>query len=253
VVPTALHAKYAVLAANAGKHVWCEKPMAMSTAECQQIIDACRANGVKLSLGYRMQHEPNTRTVMEYAARKPYGDIVSILARAGYAGGGSGWRLQKSMGGGALYDMGVYSINAIRYASGEEPVRVLKAVQSYPAGGSGDAADHTTELWLELASGKTAHGKTSFVEEMNDLRVECREGWYELAPMQAYEGVRGRTSDGKILDLPIDDQQRQQMDDDALALLEGRQLLVPGEEGQRDIRIVEASMQAARESRAVTL
>src|SRR5689334_17042564 len=64
VVPTALHAQYAIAAAEAGKHVWCEKPMAMNAEECQRIIDACRANRVSLSIGYRMQHEPNTQTVI---------------------------------------------------------------------------------------------------------------------------------------------------------------------------------------------
>jgi len=64
VVPTGLHAKYAIAAAEAGKHVWCEKPMAMNTKECQAIIDACKKNNVKLSIGYRMLHEPNTQTLI---------------------------------------------------------------------------------------------------------------------------------------------------------------------------------------------
>jgi len=119
VVPTALHARYAIMVAEAGKHVFCEKPMAMTVAECQQIIDACRVNRVSLSVGYRMQHEPNTQTVMQYAKQRPYGAIRSVRAVAGGRSEGEpSWRMQKSMGGGALYDMGVYSIKAIRYATG---------------------------------------------------------------------------------------------------------------------------------------
>src|SRR5690606_1159675 len=70
VVPTSLHAKYSIMAAEAGKHVWCEKPMAMNVEECQAIIDACNTNKVSLAIGYRMQHEPNTQTVMRWADRK---------------------------------------------------------------------------------------------------------------------------------------------------------------------------------------
>ena len=75
VVPTGLHAKYAKIAANAGKHVWCEKPMAMNIIECQDIIDTCKKNDVYLSVGYRVQHEPNTRTIMGYAKDLHYGNI----------------------------------------------------------------------------------------------------------------------------------------------------------------------------------
>ena len=71
VTPTGTHKDFAVRAANTGKHVWCEKPMAMDSEECQAIINACDKNGVTLSIGYRMQHEPNTRTFYQYLASKP--------------------------------------------------------------------------------------------------------------------------------------------------------------------------------------
>src|SRR5438105_3345036 len=61
VLPPSMHAEYSIRAAKAGKHVWCEKPMAMTAIECQQMIDASKSNKVKLSIGYRMQHEPNTK------------------------------------------------------------------------------------------------------------------------------------------------------------------------------------------------
>jgi glucose-fructose oxidoreductase len=254
VVPTSLHAKYAIMAANAGKHVWCEKPMAMTVSECQQIIDACRANGVKLSIGYRMHHEPNTQTVMQYAKSKAYGAVRAVRAQAGYAGGGgSGWRLDRSMGGGALYDMGVYAINAIRYGTAEMPVRVRRALSSTTRPEIFVKADETTEFELELPSGVLASGRTSVGEDINSLRVDCAEGWYELEPLQPYNGVRGRTSDGKPLDQKIDSQQARQMDDDALAIIEKRAVMVPGEEGLRDIRIVEAILASIQSGREVAI
>ena len=254
VVPTGLHAKYTLLSAQAGKHVWCEKPMAMNVAECEQMIAACRDRGVKLAIGYRMQHEPNTRTVMSYARSLPFGPIREVRALAGYHGGGEpGWRLERSMGGGALYDMGVYCINAARYATGEEPIAVTRAVQSTTRPEIFREVDETTEFELRFPSGVTAYGRTSVGEDINQLRVDCDKGWYELAPMQRYSGVTGRRSDGLLLDLTIDNQQAKQMDDDALALIEGRPLMVPGEEGLRDIRIVQAIREAAATEAAVEL
>jgi glucose-fructose oxidoreductase len=113
--------------------------------------------------------------------------------------------------------------------------------------------DETTEFELALPSGVTAYGWTSVGESLNRLRVECERGWYELRPMQTYTGVRGRTSDGVRLDKPIENQQDRQMDDDALAILEDRPVMVPGEEGLRDIRIVEAILEASRTQRSVEI
>lgn len=254
VTPTSLHAKYAIAAAEAGKHVWCEKPMALTVAECQAVIDACVKNGVKLSIGYRMQHEPNTRTVMEYAKSKPYGAIKRVEVLAGYAGGGgTDWRFKKAMGGGALYDMGVYSINGLRYAAGEEPIRVKNAKQLVLRPELFKEVDETTEFEFEFPSGVVGYGRTSVGEEMNVLTVECERGSYELEPMQAYDGVKGSTSDGKPLDAEVEHQQAKQMDDDALAILEGRPVMVPGEEGLRDIRLVQAIIECARTGEPVTI
>jgi predicted dehydrogenase len=254
VTPTALHAKYAIMAAQAGKHVWCEKPMAMTVAECESIIDACKQNGVSLSLGYRMQHEPNTQTVMRFAREQPYGRIQRIEAVAGSrTDGDEGWRMLASMGGGALYDMGVYSINAIRYASGEEPVRVLRARQWADRPELFREVDESTEFELELPSGAIGYGRASRFDPKNYLRVEAQRGWYRLEPMQAYRGVKGETSDGKKLDQRVERQQTLQMDDDARAILERRPPMVPGEEGLRDIRILQGILRCVRSGAPVTL
>ncbi len=255
VTPTALHAKYAIMAAEAGKHVWCEKPMAMTAAECQSIIDACRKNKVSLAIGYRMQHEPNTQTVMRFAREKPYGELQRIRAvAAGRSEREAPWRMQRAMGGGALYDMGVYSINAIRYASGSEPLRVLSARQWADRPELYTEVDESTEFELELPGGVRAYGKASRFDSENRLRVEAERGWYQLQPMQAYTGVRGTTSDdSSVFAQAHDGQQARQMDAEALAILEGRPPVVPGEEGQRDVRIIEAVIRAAQSGAAVEL
>lgn len=253
VLPTGLHARYAVIAANTGKHVWCEKPMAVTADQCQQMIDACHKNKVKLSIGYRMQHEPNTQTVMQYAQSRPYGKITGLKAAAGYFDGRTNhWKQNKALGGGAMYDMGVYSLNALRYASGQEPIRV-NARHETNRPEIYHEVDETTFFELEFQEGFKGEGATSLWAGMNELTVNCENGWYNLIPMQAYAGVRGRTSDGNSLNQRISNQQAKQMDDDAMAILNNTSVLVPGEEGQKDIRIVEAIYRSARLNQSITL
>lgn len=253
VLPTGLHAKYSVIAANTGKHVWCEKPMAVTADECQQMIDACRKNKVKLSIGYRMQHEPNTQTVMQYASSLPYGKITALKAEAGYFDGRTNhWKQNKALGGGAMYDMGVYPLNALRYATGKEPIRVSARHETNRPKVYHEV-DETTYFELDFGKGLKGQGATSLGAGMNELSVTCEKGWYNLIPMQAYSGVRGRTSDGVQLNQRIANQQAKQMDDDALAILNDSRVLVPGEEGQRDIRIVEAIYRSAKIKQPVDL
>lgn len=254
VTPTGTHARFAIAAAETGKHVWCEKPMAMNVEECESIISSCAKNKVKLAIGYRMQHEPNTKTLISYASQPPFGPMSRIDAQAGYAGGGgSGWRFQKNMGGGALYDMGVYTVNGIRYATQRFPKRVLSARQFTNRPALFTEVDETTEYILEFDNGLQAFGKTSVGQNMNELKITCGDHWYALHPMQSYSGVKGIRSDGYRLNKTIRNQQARQMDDDALAIIQNRDLLVPGEEGQKDIRIIEAIIASAQSGNTITI
>ncbi|MEM7106080.1 MAG: Gfo/Idh/MocA family oxidoreductase [Bacteroidota bacterium] len=254
VLPTSMHSEYSIIAANAGKHIWCEKPMARTEAECQAIIDACRKNKVKLTIGYRMQHEPNTRTVMTFAESRPFGKILSVTAEAGYYDGRSDhWKQKKEMGGGAMYDMGVYPLNATRYATGMEPIAVLSANHSTKRPEIYTEVDETTEFILQFPEGILARGATSLGKGFNKLQVDCANGWYNLQPMQSYNGVRGETSTGERLDKTIANQQASQMDNDAIAIKENQDVIVPGEEGMLDIRIVEAIYKSAATGSAIQL
>ena len=126
VLPPSMHAEYVIRAAKTGKHVWCEKPMAISVGECQKMIDACNQNKVNLSIGYRMQHEPNTQQIIRYRKELTYGKVLKAEAAAGYLDGRTNhWKQIKKMGGGSMYDMGVYPLNAARYSTGLEPISVM--------------------------------------------------------------------------------------------------------------------------------
>ena len=247
VTPPGLHARDSIAGAEAGKHVWCEKPMAMDEQECQSIIDACNKNRVHLTIGHRMQHEPNTQTIIEYGKTLPFGPIKEIRTGAGYSGGHStgDWRRNPDLGGGALYDMGVYPINAGRYSTGKEPVSV-SGTQYSEREDMYAFVDESTDFEMELEGGIIVHGETSFGNSSNYLEVDCEDGWYKLRPMQTYSGVQGEASDGTEFPPAGGHQQARQMDNDALAIKENKKPIVPGEDGLADIRVVKAIMESSR-------
>jgi glucose-fructose oxidoreductase len=153
------------------------------------------------------------------------------------------------MGGGALYDMGVYPINAARYSSGMDPIAASGRQWSERTEMYSDV-DEFTEFELEFPGGLIASGETSFGKSMNYLNVDCTDGWYRLEPMQSYSGVQGETSDGTQLPPDPNHQQARQMDDNALAIKEKRQPIVPGIDGLTDIRIVKAIQESSRNNGA---
>jgi len=245
VTPPGLHAKYSIIGAEAGKHVWCEKPMAMNVEECQSIIEAANKNDVSLSIGYRMQHEPNTRKIIRYGKQETYGAVRNVETGAGFNGyhSADSWRRDAELGGGALYDMGVYPINASRYSTNMEPIAVRG--KQWSERDIYNKVDEFTEFELEFPDGVKAVGETSFGKSTNYLNVNCTDGWYKLEPFQTYSGVKGKTSDGTKLPPDPHHQQARQMDNEALAIKEGRDPIVPGIEGLRDIRIVRAIMESS--------
>lgn len=253
VLPPSMHAEYAIRATKAGKHVWCEKPMAMSVKECQSMIDACSKNKVKLSIGYRLHHEPNTQQIIQFRKALTYGKVIKAEAAAGYFDSRTDhWKQKKAMGGGVMYDMGVYPLNAARYSVGLDPIAV-SAVASTTRPEIYKEVEETIVFDLDFAGGATAHCETSFGKGMNDLLVTCTNGWYKLSPFQAYNGINGITSDGKKLNAPIANEQTTQMDNDALSIINNTSVLVPGEEGLKDIRVVEAVYQSVTQNQKVLI
>jgi len=124
-LPNHMHQEYAIRAAEAGVHVLCEKPMALTVAECQSMIQACRENAVKLMIAYRLHFEKSNLKAIELAQSGKLGDlrIFSSVFTMQVKEGNS--RLQRALGGGTLYDIGIYCINAARYLFQDEPVKVF--------------------------------------------------------------------------------------------------------------------------------
>ena len=230
VLPNSMHAEYTIRAAKAGKHVICEKPMASNADECRAMIAACEEAGVQLSVGYRMQYEPNTQELIRIGADQDFGSPRMVTASAGYREGRpTTWKLKKAMAGGAMMDMGVYSLQAARYATGEEPVTVsAQTFTSRPELYS--EVDETTTFQLTFPSGAIANLQTSHSMGLNTLNVRYDRGWARLEPFQSYRGIRGATSRG-ALDYPVVNQQATQMDEDARAIMEGTPVRVLAKKG----------------------
>ena len=256
VLPPSMHKEYVIRAANAGKYVWCEKPMGITAKECQEMIDVCKKNKRSLAIGYRLHHEPNTQEYRRIIRQKILGNVKRVECGAGYRENRTDhWKQKKEMGGGVLYDMGVYSIQGARLGTNMEPLSIISAETSttrpeiYKNG-----LDEITTATLEFPGGVLANIKTSFAENINFMNVVCEKGDIKLSPYQAYTGAKGSSPLGEInhsYDIPL--QQAKQMDDDSLAIMEGKSMLVPGEEGQKDIRIVEAIYKSAQTKQAVKI
>lgn len=253
--PNALHAEHAIRAAAAGKHVFCEKPLEVSVARCQQMIDACRAAGRQLGTAYRCQYDPHHLECIRLVRERVFG--APVLVDAGFAidvGRPDQWRLRHALaGGGALMDVGIYALQAARYLTGEEPVEV-SAMETKTDPHKYAEVDETMLWTMRFPSGVVARCSTSYrTAGIAHLRVVAEQGWFELDPAFFYDGNHGRRSDGVAIAYPPIDLFAAELDDFALAILEGRPCRVPGEEGLRDVRIMQAIYDAARSGRAVAL
>ncbi len=238
VLPNSMHMEYTIRAARAGKHVICEKPMALNAGECRKMIAACNESGVQLSIGYRMQFEPYTQEIMRLGQEKVFGNVLQISCGAAFRNTSvDHWKLKRSMGGGAMMDMGVYPLQAARYVTGEEPVNV--SARSYVTRpGTYTFAEEVMLFDLEFPSGCIASLATGFHANFNYLKVFAENGSFELEPFSGYRGIKGKTSKG-ILEFPDINQQATQMDEVAECILSGEPMRVPGEEGLKDMIVVD--------------
>ncbi|PQA55119.1 Gfo/Idh/MocA family protein [Siphonobacter curvatus] len=253
VLPPSMHREYVVRAAKAGKHVFCEKPMAPSVADCEAMIKACADNKVKLAIGYRCQHDPNIQAVMKVAKEQKFGKVKMINSAAGYFDARTDhWKQKKALGGGVMGDMGVYALQGARLATGEEPISVI-AQASTTRPDIYKEVEETMMFMLDFPSGARAACQTSFGINMNYLQVNYEKGWLKLEPQSGYLGNKGSMSDGTKIDFPIKNQQAKQLDEDCLAILNNTALIAPGEEGLRDIRVVEAIYKSVASGKSVKI
>ncbi|MGV3553997.1 MAG: Gfo/Idh/MocA family protein [Croceibacterium sp.] len=257
VLPVGLHAEYTIRALEAGKHVLCEKPMASTSAECERMIAAARANGRQLGVAYRVHFEPHNREALRRIRAGEIGAMRHIQCDHGFNASldypPHKWRLDKTMGGGgSLYDVGIYGINTSLMMLDDEPVEI-SAHYAYPKDDPRFAEVEGGIDWrMRMASGISVQGSSSYCYSPYAARQRYfgSEASLIMDPATTYydntlvkEGGNGPRHE--IGAGTSRDQFAAQVDGFSQAARENRPHLTPGEMGLRDLRLMEAMYRSA--------
>ena len=267
VLPNSMHAEYVVRGAQAGKHILCEKPMATTAEECQQMIATCKQAQRKLMIAYRCQYEPHHRAMIQMIRSKEFGTLKLIQADNGQNQGGDlkQWRLKKVLaGGGALPDVGLYCLNATRYLTGEEPIAISANLFSTPNDPRFHEVEESLTFQLQYPSGVLAICSTSYgFHRSRRFRVFGSDGWGQLDPAFDYNGLQmeiGRKSSTNStaenvtqVRMSEKNQFALEMDHIADCVIHDRVPHTPGEEGLQDQKLMGLIYQAAQTRQTITL
>lgn len=259
VLPNSMHAEYTIRGLQAGKHVLTEKPMANRPEDCQNMVDAGRKANRKLMVAYRCRYEPFNQMMIKMAREQELGPIKVIASDHGFnIGDPNQWRLKKDMaGGGSLMDIGIYSLQATRYVTGEEPTEVNAMMYTTPGDPRFKEVEEAINFQLRFPSGVLATCTSSYgYSGQNRYRVVTTKGWFALEPATSYTGLRmyvhrGSTSEERVL--PQMDHFALEMDHLSDCVMNNKEPLTPGEEGLRDLKIMMAIYEAARSGKTVKL
>jgi len=253
VLPNSMHHEFTLRAAKAGKHVFCEKPMANTAAECREMIAACEKAGKQLGLAYRCQREPHHAEAIRIAREKLLGEIHHIDAGFGFRiGDPNQWRLNaKLAGGGALMDVGVYALQACRYLTGEEPSEI-SALETKTDPVKFAQVDETIQWLMKFPSGKTANCTTTYgFNGLNFFAATAANGRFGIDSAYGYNGQKGWSSKPEHpLNFPATDHFVVQMDAFSKAIID-KQLFEPsGVDGLRDLLAIEAIYRSVASGKA---
>lgn len=245
VLPNSMHAEYTIRGFAAGKHVICEKPMALTVADCDKMIAASKKAGKQLSIGYRLQFEPHNLEMMRLGTKKLYGDIKKMTAGFGFIiGDPTQWRLKKDLaGGGPMQDLGIYCVQGLCYTTGMVPVAVTAQEGPKTIADKFKEVEQSLKWQFEMPNGLIAEGEASYGSNMNFLRAEAENGTFELSPAYNYGGLRGKTHEGPMNFTNIN-QQAKQMDAMALSMMKNQPSIASGEMGRRDVKLITSVYEA---------
>jgi predicted dehydrogenase len=256
-LPNHLHATYTVLAARAGVHVLCEKPMAVSVEECEQMIQAAREHDVKLMIAYRLHFERTNLQAIDLSANGSIGTPKLFNSTFTMRVDPENIRAKRATGGGTLYDIGVYCINAARYLFRAEPKEVLAcAVNGDPA--RLPEIEESVAAILRFEDERVANFVVSFnasdvgwyeiVGTKGSLRADPA---YEYAERNAYElTVEGKKTKKEF---PKRDQFAAELLYFSDCIINNKQPEPSGEEGLQDVRIIRALYDSAETGKPVEI
>jgi predicted dehydrogenase len=263
VLPNALHKEYVVRGAKAGKHILCEKPMATSSKECEEMITACKDANVKLMVAYRIQYEPHNRKLRELLKDRTFGVPKYIESSNCQSNANPAhWRHKKALaGGGALPDIGLYCLNTNRFILGEEPIEVFAYQYSTPGNPLFTEVEELISWQMRFPSGLIASCSADYnVHESRRYRVFCEKGWLNMDKAYAYKGQKLMTAraEGMMerqeeISLPEKDQFAAEIDHFSDCVMHNKRPFTPGEEGLQDHILMEAIYQSAREGKPVKI
>ncbi|WP_138501819.1 Gfo/Idh/MocA family protein [Nostoc sp. PA-18-2419] len=267
VLPNSMHREYTVRGAKAGKHILCEKPMATTVADAQQMIDACKQANRKLMIAYRCQYEPHHRAMIGMIRSKELGTIKVIQADNGQNQGGdlNQWRLKRALaGGGSLPDVGIYCLNATRYLTGEEPIAISAQTFTTPSDPRFKEVEESVTFQLRFPSGILGICSTSYgFHEARRFRVFGSDAWGQLDPGFSYNGLRMMISRKSptnsmaenISEVRIGEKNQFALEMDHMAdcVIQNKQPHTPGEEGLQDQKLIALIYEAAQTGKTITL
>ena len=265
--PVAFHARQAMLAADAGKHILIEKPLALSSREGQSIVDHCAKRGVQIAAGLMMRFGSYVNAMREAIAQGRIGEVVSCFAHftCWYPDIEGSWRQRKeTAGGGALMDMGIHCIDLIRYVTGQE-VRQVAAMHDTLTFDYEVEDSSTLLMRLEKGTLATVQSNFNIPDEASLWRLE----FFGTRGRLAGRGVIGQVDGGSVdavfldrgseynakqdhgdsvsatcLEAQLGNMYAREIESFCLSLIEGKPLEVPAQEAVQCQRIIEAAYRA---------
>lgn len=255
ILPNSMHAEYTVRGVQAGKHVLCEKPMAASVKEAEEMIAAADKAKRQLMIAYRLRYEPFNMKAIDLCRKGDLGKLKLLTACNGQDVPAPNIRLSKALAGGPLSDVGIYCINAFRYLTGEEPIEVTGMSHQPKDDPRFREVPESVAFTLRFPSGAIASGDCSFgIAESRRFRVQGSDSILDLEDAFGYRGQRmflRKKKEHSEFKLEPVNHFAAEMDDFSECILSGKATRTPGAEGLADMRVMAAITEAIESGHAV--
>ena len=254
-LPNSMHCEWTIKAAEAGKHILCEKPLATSASDCQRMIDAANRNNVVLVEAFTHRWNPHLRKARQLIADDAIGKVVTIDAALCFnAEPENNVRYSTELAGGALWDAGCYAVYAARFVLSAEPIRVRGV--GYDSGDWG--IDTTFSGIMEFESGAVANVTGSMEQPFRcQISIDGRKGRIEIPSMFEDSGpIIIKTVDGQneqTITTPAPNRFTVQFDEFSECVITGKTPDFPAEDGLRNTAVIEALYESANSDRAMKL
>ena len=256
-LPNDMHAEFTLRAARKGKHVLCEKPMEVNAERCEEMISACEEAGVKLMTAYRLHYEPGNLRAVELATRGELGELKYFSSDFSFQVEPHDIRTQQRRGGGVVWDIGVYCVNAARYLFRAEPEEVF-AFATRGGDERFEEIEETVACVLRFPNQRLASFNVSFGSSpVASFQLVGSKGSVRLENAYEYTGVKELivTVDEETRTERFDevDQFAAELEDFARCIREDQEPVPNAREGLIDVRIIEAIYESMRTGEPVRL